>query len=94
MPMSARRQISRPTEAASKYEDDRPQRHIVSTGGKAEKMAGKSGLKPRGADVQLLAIGLPQRLLGDIENAGDFSLRDAPRGEHQDETAVGYTGDM
>ncbi|WP_170967810.1 hypothetical protein [Rhizobium phaseoli] len=47
--------ISRPTESAPKKEDDRPQRHIVGTGGKAEKIADKSGLKLGGADVQLAA---------------------------------------
>lgn len=51
-------------------------------------MADKSGLKLRGACVQLLAIRLPQSLLGDIENAADFRLRDALRGERLDQTAL------
>ncbi|WP_392711291.1 hypothetical protein [Rhizobium ruizarguesonis] len=57
-------------------------------------MADKSGLKPRGADIQLAAIALPQRLRGEIENAADFRLGDALRGKHLDDTTVGWTGVM
>ncbi|WP_165448496.1 hypothetical protein [Rhizobium ruizarguesonis] len=51
-------------------------------------MVDKSGLKSRGADIQLAPVALPQRLRGDVENAAGFRLRDALRGERLDQTAL------
>lgn len=57
-------------------------------------MAGKSGFKLGGADIQLLAIVSPQRFFIDLQNTADFTLGNPLGSKQLDNAAVGCTGDV